>query len=459
MATTIAPHSHAQPADDPESFIQQQRAIELELRRLYDAETPLDREVAFDFGGWYSPFLFLYDDGIESSRTLRRHDLRLWSRVQWGDGAHEIYARLRTSYLDFNAGDSYDGNEDDLEGPNLERGYYRFDLRQLVKADDRRDLPYDLEIKLGRDFAQFGTGLTLATTLDHVLLTATYNKVRLSALAGHTVGSSVDFDQSRFTERTRRAFYGIETRYLGFDRHEPFAYALWQRDRNTDNFEPLLQGYDYDSFYIGAGSTGEIAPRLFYQTELVYEGGLSTGNRFRFRRDTIDAWAFDLKFEYLFGGSHKARAAIEYLFAGGDGDRRFSPTDSRGGNRGGTKDTGFVGFGYRDTGLSFAPRLSNLHLWRAGASFYPWPAHDRLRGLELGTDWFLYHKHHRDGAISDPLADMRSGYLGWEMDYYANWRITHDLLWTARLGAFFPGSSFSDQTTRTFLLVGAVWSF
>ena len=79
--------------------------------------------------------------------------------------------------------------------------------------------------------------------------------------------------------------------------------------------------------------------------------------------------------------------------------------------------------------------------------------------LEVGTDWFLYWKHHRAAAVSDPLADTQSGYLGWEMDYFANWRITSDLAWTARYGTFFPGSALSDQTTRTFLLTGVTYSF
>jgi hypothetical protein len=77
----------------------------------------------------------------------------------------------------------------------------------------------------------------------------------------------------------------------------------------------------------------------------------------------------------------------------------------------------------------------------------------------LGTNWFLFHKNHRAGAISDPTADVRSGYVGWEMDYYANWEVTTDLTWTARYGLFFPGDAFSDRTTRYFFLMSLTWSF
>ena len=45
------------------------------------------------------------------------------------------------------------------------------------------------------------------------------------------------------------------------------------------------------------------------------------------------------------------------------------------------------------------------------------------------------------------------------MDYYANWRISADLAWTARGGVFFPGQAFQERTVRTFFLVGLTWSF
>ena len=106
-----------------------------------------------------------------------------------------------------------------------------------------------------------------------------------------------------------------------------------------------------------------------------------------------------------------------------------------------------------------APLLSNIHIWRAGASFVPIHGKPWCRRLELGTDAYLFWKNHRSGAITDPTANVQSGYLGWEMDFYANWEITHDLAWTTRYGIFFPGKAFDDRTTRTFFLMGVTWSF
>lgn len=458
----VSPPAGAQTSarrDEPEAFLNQQRRIEEEIQAQLEAVLPPADRASFDYGGWYGFHLFLFDDGVESSRTFRRNDLRVWSRLTLDGGAHEIFVRARVSYLDYNTGDSYDGNDDDWEGPNLERGYYQLDLRKALSSRADARSGFNAQFKIGRDLVSFGTGYALSTPLDHVQLRAEADDFRLTGLIGRTVGSTQDFEQSRPTTRTRRAFFGAEARYLGLEHHKPFAYALWQADHNRDSYPTPLQDYDYDSFYAGAGSEGELLDNLRYATEWVYETGRSFGHRRFAKRDVIRAWAFDAELEYSFDVPRKPRASVEYMFASGDGGRLLSPTDSVGGNRGDFEDTGFNAFGWRDTGLSFAPRLSNLHAWRSGGSFF---AFESTRGggrLEVGSDGYLFWKNHRDGAVSDPTATGQSGYLGCELDVYANWEITHDLAWTARYGVFFPGSAFEDQTTRTFLLVGMTWSF
>lgn len=444
---------------EPESFTLRQRALDEEVRTAHREEPGTSAGTRLDYGGWYSFHLLIFDDGVESSRTLRRHDLRAWSRLTLDEGAHEFYFRVRESYSDFNTGDAYDGNDDDWEGPNLERGYYRFDLGRAARRYGWGDPGFDLNFKAGRDLVEFGTGLALSTPLDHVALTLSASGIHWTGLAGRTPGSSPDIDLSRRTTRTRRALFGSELRYTGVPNHEPFAYVLWQRDHNRDALPHPVQDFDYDSFYAGVGASGEAAKNVRYATEWVYESGHSFGHRRFLDNDVIRAWAWDVELEYLAPGPHQARVSVEYIFGSGDADRLGSPTDAVGGNRGDRDDAGFVGFGYRDMGLSLAPRASNLHVWRAGASFRPWPDQPRLERLELGTNGFLYHKHHRSAALSDPTADRGSGFVGWELDTFANWQLGPDVSWTVRFGAFFPGSAFSDQTTRTFLLTGVTWSF
>ncbi len=447
------------PQRDPDAFVNQQRAVDERLRGEFESQLGDAAGSAFDWGGWYSLHFFVFDDGVKSSRTLRRHDLRLWGRLALDNGAHTFYARTRHSLIDFNAGDAYDRNEDDIEGPNLERGIYRFDLGKSREAGGERPLDYNLVASAGRDLVSLGTGITLATPLDHVSLAITHEDFELTAIAGKTVGSNQDFDLSRTAKRLRRSFLGGELRFTGFEKHRPFVYALWQRDRNREHRYQPFRKFRYDSFYLGLGSTGELIDRLFYAAEFVYQGGHSHNSRWFLRSSDIEAWAIRSQFEYLFPGEKKARASVEYLFGSGDSDRSNSPTNTIGGNHRDFEDNSFIAMGYRDTGLVLAPRYANLHTWRVGGSYHPLPNDDRFSRLELGTDWYLFYKHHHPGAISDPTSDVKAGYVGWEMDYFANWRVAPDLALTARFGAFFPGRSYSDRTTRTSLLIGMTWSF
>ena len=84
--------------------------------------------------------------------SARKTDARLWARVSLDQGAHEAYGRVRGSYLDFNTGDSFDCNDDDWEGPQLDRGWYQFRLKNAMRAYARTNVPYDLRVKAGRQY-------------------------------------------------------------------------------------------------------------------------------------------------------------------------------------------------------------------------------------------------------------------------------------------------------------------
>ncbi len=444
-----------------DTFINQQRNLEEQIRAELDRELTVDQRASLDFGGSYNFFVFLYDDGVNSSRTLRRHDGRLWVRATADEGTHEGYARGRLSYVDFNSGDSLYGRDDDWDGPNLERGYYQFCLKNAMKAYARQRVPYDLRLKIGRQYVELGTGYAVSLPLDAIMLTGELAGFQIMGLMGNSVHSWDDIDQSRpGSDSSDRNFFAVQVKYTGIRQHEPYFYAAWNDDRSNENPVDPLQSYSYDSRYFGFGSTGSIvSTNVRYSTEWVFEGGRSYGDRMFLYKDTIHAWGWDMIVEYLMPVPMKPKLQAEYMFASGDGGRLYSPTNAVGGNTGDREDTSFIGFGYRDTGLSFAPSLSNVHIWRVGASFFPFERMEFLKEMELGTDWFLYAKHHSAGAVSDGLADLDHGFLGWEMDWFANWRITSDLSWTARYGVFFPGGAFGDQTTRYFFVTGLTWSF
>lgn len=450
----------AQAQVDPDSYLNQQRQIERQLELTLREQLPPAQQFQIDYGGWYTPQFYMFDDGFEGERTLRRHNLRLWLSLNADQGLHTGYVRMQTDMVDWNTGHSYDGDDNQVIKPRLERGWYRMDVTGILDKYADIDLPVDMSYTIGRQLVEFGSGYALSLNLDAVLLQGSIGDLYIDGLLGKTPHSLDNLDRSRpQQDNSNRYFYGIQTRYRGWTNHELFAYYLWQKDHQGETPIDLLQEYRYDSQYLGFGSMGQLDPRVRYSWELVYQRGRSPGDGQWRGRNDIEALGWDFQIEYLHPGKYHPRAIFEYMFASGDPDRLFSPTDALGGNQRFTPDHSFVAFGYRDTGLSFAPTLSNIHIWRAGASFFPFEDINFLKRMELGTDWFLYAKNKSAAAVSDPLADQASGYLGWEMDYFSNWRISSDLAWTVRCGWFFPGQAFSDRETRPFVFTGLTWSF
>ena len=442
------------------AFLERQRSLERENERKLQQELPASQRFRLDWGGWYNFYFFLFDDGVVSSRTLREQELRLWASFNADRGIHQGYFRMRATFNDWNAGDSFTPNEDDLDGPNLERGWYQIDVAKALRLYGGVEKPFELKFKIGRDLVHIGTGFALDIPLDHIMIQTEALNFQTTVIGGRTPTSVENIDRSRpVADHSDRHFWIIEERYKGWEQHEPFVYIAWQDDHTKEDPPDLLQQFRYDSRYVGFGSTGELIENLRYSTEWVIERGRSYSDQRFIKRNRIKAWGFDHRLDYFFRNKNKVVLSAEWMFASGDANRLGSPTNAAGGNRGDKTDRGFVGFGFRDTGIAFSPRLSNIHIWRLGGSFRPLPDIESVKDLELGSDWYLYYKNRSKAAVSDGLADRQSGYLGWEMDYFANYRILSDLAWTVRFGAFFPGKAFSDRTTRTFLLTGITWSF
>ena len=441
-----------------ESLLQQQRRIDEQLELQRKDLAPLDSLLDWQWGGWLEYYVFHFDDGIQSQRVFQRPGLSLWTRVRIDDGAHEIFARMRMTYEYFSPGDEY-GRKRDWVGPNLDLGWYQIDVGRALHLSEPAD-PLSLKIRVGRQQVRFGTGYTLDIPLDAVVTELRYEDFRLVGLLGKTKGSYANVDRSTpVANHSARCMWGLQFSYEGHQALQPFAFVLWNNDRTDERPKMPLQNYAYDTHYFGIGARGSVIHNLNYWVEAVYEGGESYGDGAIYEQDAVEAWGFDVGVEYLFDIPTRPFVSAEYMFGSGDSGRLFNATGAAGGNYGDERDTSFVPFGYRDTGLAGAPAVSNMHIWRAGAGFAPLEKIELCRDLEIGTNWFLYHKHHRRGAISDITADEFSGYVGWEMDYYINWRLASDLSWTARWGAFFPGQAYSERDMRNFFFTGITWSF
>lgn len=428
-----------------------------QLRETRLRETPIDSLVDWQWGGWIEYYAFHFDDGIQSSRFLQRPGTSVWTRLRLDDGAHEIFARVRLTYNNFANGDEYTLNEDWV-GPNIDRLWYQVDVGKALRLTQPAD-PIQLGISVGRRETQFGTGYAFDLPTDGVMFDLKLYDWRVQGLWTKSIPSYPNIDRSfPVSDHSARRFYGVQVQYEGIPQHVPFAYALWNDDFIDERPKDRFQNYSYDTSYFGIGSKGEIVHNLNYWLEGVWESGKSYGDGMVREQDNVSAWGLDVGMEYLFDLPTRPRVMAEYMFASGDNDRTFSATNAAGGNRSGL-DTGFNAFGFRDTGIAAQLQPTNLHIVKVGGSFVPFEQVAALRDLELGTNWFYYHKHQSAGAISDPTADEFEGNVGWEMDYYLNWRLASDLSWTVRWGTFFPGNAYSDDDSRHMIFSGVTWSF
>jgi hypothetical protein len=428
-----------------ETFERQLEQIQRDTVLRIDEAIPANQRALVDYGGFVNFGYLSADDNLGDNHVLRQSELIAYGRLNI-DRVHEFFLRGRTTYRDFNDGDSFDGQGDEWIEPELERGFYRFDQRQYMARYKGQIVQNGFVFTGGRELAYWGNGLTLSREVDGVFVDLYSDILDVQFVGGVTPNDTVDFDNSRpsFDDDTYRGFYGLMlSKQVGA--HQPFVYGLVQRDYNDDDSVLNLGGvqteFEYNSYYLGAGMTGAIGNRLLYGVEVTYEGGESLSNSFQRpvtgtelvqidqTLDDINAYAADARLDYLLNDNNRSRFSGEVILASGDDDRG-NTSNTFNGNTSGTDDEAFNGFGLLNTGLAFAPAVSNILAFRIGASTFPLPDHQAFNRLQVGTDVFL------------------------------NWQITSDVSLAVRYGIFFPNDdAFPIDDSRQFLFVNILYGF
>ena len=446
---------------------QRERILDEPFRLRMDQDVPAAKRALFDWGGWFRNTVLDIDDNVdrnfdgrdEGRHTVRRQQLYLWGNLNF-DQVHQIYVRGRLEYEDWNHGTSYDGRDHDWYGPKLDRAWYDFRLSRALNAYGHDEADADIRLRVGRQYVNLGTGLALSLPLDALVTTAQWNDFALTGLLALSTPEAYNVDFSvPFDSKENRRYWGVELRSSRWPDHEPFAYFFSQEDRDA-GITAGGQTYGYDSHYTGLGSRGKLVHRdLQYTFEFVSEQGKSYAFSPVRNRQSIEAWAFDSEVRYVSPGHDRSQLVVGYLLASGDGNRNLSPTTTVGGNRLHSEDGGFSAWGFRNTGLVLAPRISNLGMVRLGASTFPGADVKFLKDLEVGADVFLYHKQQEGAPMSDSLSTDSSNFVGTEVDLYANWRVASDLALSLRYGVFMPGDAMTATADRQQLFAGVTINF
>jgi len=445
-----------------------------QIRRDTDAralaDVPANQRALIDYGAFVNFNYFSIDDSALDNHILRQYELIGYARLNL-DAAQEIYLRGRIGWQDFNPGDSFDGRGDEAIDGDLDRGFYRFDSQGYQRSRGQEVSDVGVRLEAGRDLVYWGNGLTMSQVIDGGIVDLSWHDTTLQLIGGITPVRTVDIDPSRpnFESNTRRGFYGANLSHQ-VGQHRPYLYGLLQRDYNQDDLATtggVLTEYDYNSYYLGAGIGGAITDRLLYGVEVVYEGGTNLSNSFAVTgpvltqipqtEDDICAWAGDARIDFLLLDRRHSRLSAELIVASGDDDR-LQTSSTFGGNAPNSTDHAFNGFGLLNTGLAFAPAVSNVLILRAGGVTFPMPEHSAFNKLQVGVDLFMYNKLDADGPIDEPTFDK--SYLGFEPDFFLNWQITSDVTIALRYGIFFPGSAIvSDGDPRQFIGAGVTYAF
>ena len=469
MLLTLTRIAAAQVNDATQRFDRELQQLHLDTAVLANPAVPADQRALLDYGGYATISYLSLDDLNRKNHVLDQYDLVGYADYNV-DQVQEVFVRGRLEWQEFGVGDQFDGRQHQFHA-EIERAYYRLDLGRALAAYNGITSDNDLALKGGRQFVYWGEGLALSQTLDGAVIDLSHKDTSLEFLAGITPANAVDIDPSRphFDNNTHRGFYGaMLSQQIGSQK--PFIYFFSQQDYNHDYqsitgaaSDAIRTRFKYDSDYLAIGSKGTIGDHFTYGAEAVWETGTTLSNSYNNelapvpqKKDDIQAFAGDLRVDYLLNDTRKTRISAEGIFATGDDGRRET-TNTLGGAPPNTRDTAFNAFGQVQNGEAFSPNVSNLFILRVGASTFPLDHVGAFHRLQVGMDMFLYEKFAINAPLDEPT--KATGYVGVEPDLFLNWQIASDVTLAVRYGVYFPGSAIVNNNTRQFFYTGITFAF
>ena len=429
--------------------VEQQQRTGLESTEGYLHQTGSGRNLE-GYGAWISDTYIDFQDDIHNRfkpdliKSLDLRDLRLWYTFQIGD-KFTGYFRAKTQNYDFTMGSGVAKPDFfQLQPVDLDLGYLEYRIDPLQK------------VRVGRQFIQVGRGFTLADNLDGVDYRATFTKKLAGwdaeAFWGTTPNREFNIDDSIIGFNhgdTRRDFGFLEANYTHHSGNRYYAYHEFQTDSSaTESLTQRAQDFHYNSNYTGVGANIRPNQDLLILTEGGFEGGSTRTDALGGARVDVSAEFFEALGLYTLSQYHNnALVQAEYLWGSGDANRK-NVVDSFGGKQDLSKDQNFLYFGRFDTGLALSPRLSNLHILRAGFQESLRMNGPRVHATDplVGIKFTEYWKEHIAGAISDTLATGNGKHVGDAADMYLAWRIWSDTVLNVQYGHFKPGNAYPEGT-------------
>jgi hypothetical protein len=478
--------AHAQNAAALAENIQRQLNVEdTEFRQSFFANTPIADRLLLEAGGTFRFAYSLIDNARSQEQQVYTPDLRLFLRAEL-DGGFRFFGRLRFQYNDWEytgtAGLGPDPREDGWQWPVGEIYWGTFDLAGFTESrTGRKSVDSNLIIQGGRNYVIWAQGLVLSNYVYALQADLILGDLAITGILANSAGyDTVDWDTSRpgYDTDTSRLFSGGKLEWRGIAGHRPYAYYLWQNDLNggqqatlgTSTF-PIPTTFQYNSGYVGAGSTGSIGANMIYRSEFAWEYGttlsdpLDPTNLVTLSQpqveNQISAVAGVVGLTWLARDAGDTRLDFQALAGSGSSERLESGTTFAGIAPGAT-DHSFNSLGYINTGLALAPEPANLFCPSLGLSSNLLPSSDFLSEFRVGVNGYLFTRIQNDAPISIQTRLNGSNLIGGEIDAIFDWRISSDVNLNVRYGIFMPNTSVffpGEGGARDFVYAGVTYAF
>ena len=479
---TLAPTAPAVAQSTQEALLTrlEQEMLDAQTERrmaTMEGQTVMER-MTLDYGASLRFGIAGLQNSTGADSTLFQYEANVFANLVV-DGGHRLFGNLRFLYNQYDV--TRGANQTDFLYPYGNRYWYEFDLKALQRATEGAAGDLGLNIRSGRQFVTWNTGLVYSNDMYGSRLRGSLDNFSWEGLIGVTASSGFfDFDPSRpnYDTNTDRALFGARGAYTFGPELEVFVSGFWQRDHNENRIVPINIGgvvtithnYNFDSNYLSVGGSGSVGPELLWTLELVRE----TGSRFSrtefvtsptsiiaVQSDSpITAYAGVFNASWAPSGI-PTRPRIDGTLAFGSGDQdSLATVGGQAGNANGSSDLSFQSLGYIYTGLAGAPTLTNLLMLRVGGSTgIPIDAR-RPDALRVGMDLFFFGKQ-KTGAPTSLPSSRTNRYMGTEIDWKIDWRLASDVSFSVRAGLYWPGSDTPTVAnfTRHFVYGGFTYAF
>lgn len=459
------------------AFSQDTRGTEREIKSASEELVPLSQMKPLEVGeGYKNKHTFLYGLSAANTFIVDTNSLpkgyflgnyRPYFKYLWHE-EHVFNVRGKVAYK--NNPSVTDAQE--KAGVYRSTGEYSMELLNAELHFDKH------EITAGRAFYKLGRGLLFSNFADGAEYTGNFKYVTVKAMAAYsgqyngctislggcaTNGDIVQkspYDivpgrpaDANIADAGKRYFIGTEIQGPQLFGSSAYIVALYSRDMSRDKSSGTTNSgkyYAFDPLYMGLGLSGYIvSPRLRYLSEFIYEAGKTyDANN---NQTDVRAWGLTADLNYSLPWlEHLLKPGIVLQYATGSGrDSKTANPSNPAQEANDGNDNNFYYFGAYSAGLALKPKLSNLHIIRAGVQFRPLNYFYATRNLMIALKYTYYRKINAAYSISDVDAKVDKPTVGQGLDVQTVWDFRSDVKLFYAYGLFLPSEAYDAATAKT----------